>query len=220
VEKREELKVKIRHTLGKKVRFLRRQGLTPANLYGPKIDSTALEVESPVLERLIARVGRNALINLTVDGDKKPRLVMIRDIQRHPLNGALLHVDFFQVEVTHKVRTEIPLIFLGEAPAAKRARVMLIQNLTTLHVEGLPTDLPRSIEVDLSVLEEVGQAIHVRDIAISDKLEVLTDPDAVVVRLEEPRVPVEEEEVKEEVAEEAPAEVEEEAGEGAEAETE
>ncbi len=210
MEKREELKVKIRDILGKKVRFLRRQGLTPANLYGPKIESTALEVDSSLLERLIARVGRNALITLRVDGDKTPRLVMVRDIQRNPLTGALLHVGFFQVEVTHKVRTEIPLIFLGEAPAAKSARVMLIQNLTSLHVEGLPTDLPRSIEVDLSVLEEVDQVIHVRDIAISDKLELLTDSDEVVVYMEEARVPVEEVEVKEEVAvaEEAPAEAE------------
>ncbi len=213
MEKREELKTRIRHTLGKKVRFLRRQGLIPTNLYGPKIDSIALEVESAVLERLISKVGRNALINLTVDGDKKPRLVMIRDIQRHPLTGNLLHVDFFQVEVTHKIRTEIPLIFLGEAPIAKRARVMLLQNLTSLHVEGLPTDLPRNIEVDLSVLEEVGQAIHVRDIAISDKLELLTDPDAVVAYMEESRVPVEEVEVPAEVEVEAEAEAEEEAGE-------
>ncbi len=204
MEKREELKVKIRDILGKKVRFLRRQGLTPANLYGPKIESTALEVDSSLLERLIARVGRNALITLRVDGDKTPRLVMVRDIQRNPLNGALLHVGFFQVEVTHKVRTEIPLIFLGEAPAARSARVMLIQNLTSLHVEGLPTDLPRSIEVDLSVLEEVNQVIHVRDIAISDKLELLTDPDEVAVYMEEARVPVEEVEV----TEEAPPEVE------------
>lgn len=200
--KREELKVKSRDSLGKKVRFLRRQGLTPANLYGPKTESIPLQVETSLLERLIATVGRNALITLKVDGAKEPRLVMIRDIQRDPLTGALLHVGFFQIEVTHKVRAEIPLIFLGEAPAAKSPRAMLIQNLTSLQVEGLPTDLPRSIEVDLSLLEEMNQAIHVREIPMDDRLEVLTDPDEVVVHVVETRAPVEEEEVKEEVKEE------------------
>ena len=196
--KREELKVKSRDTLGKKVRFLRRQGLTPANLYGPKTESIPLQVETSLLERLIATVGRNALITLKVDGAKEPRLAMIRDIQRDPLTGALLHVGFFQIEVTHKVRAEIPLIFLGEAPAAKIPRAMLIQNLTSLQVEGLPTDLPRRIEVDLSLLQEMNQAIHVREIPMDDRLEVLTDADQVVVHVEEPRAPVEEVEVKEE----------------------
>jgi len=209
MEKREELKVKTRDTLGKKVRFLRRQGFTPANLYGPKTESIALQVETPLLQRLIARVGRNALITLRLDGGKRPRLVMIRDIQRDPLTGALLHVDFFQVEVTHKVRTDIPLLFLGEAPATKRANAMLIQNLTSLHVEGLPTDLPRSIEVDLSVLTEADQTILVRDIPLGDNLEILNDPDLVVAHVVETRVPVEvEAEVEEEVKEEAPAEAE------------
>ncbi|MFQ5925483.1 MAG: 50S ribosomal protein L25 [Dehalococcoidia bacterium] len=196
--KREELKVKSRDTLGKKVRFLRRQGLTPANLYGPKTESIPLQVETSLLERLIARVGQNALITLRVDGATEPRLTMIRDIQRNPLTGAVLHVDFFQIEVTHKVKAEIPLTFLGEAPAAKRPRAMLIQNLTSLQVEGLPTDLPRSIEVDLSSMEEMDQAIHVRDIAVSDRLEVLTAPDEVVVHVEETRAPVEEVEIEEE----------------------
>lgn len=196
--KREELKVKSRDTLGKKVRFLRRQGLTPANLYGPKTESIPLQVETSLLERLISTVGRNALITLKVDGAMEPRLAMIRDIQRDPLTGSLLHVGFFQIEVTHKVRAEIPLIFLGEAPAAKSPRAMLIQNLTSLHVEGLPTDLPRRIEVDLSLLEELNQAIHVREIPMDDRLEVLTDPDEVVVHVVETRAPVEEEEVKEE----------------------
>ena len=175
--KREELRLSKRAIWGKKVRFLRRQGLTPANLYGPKMESIALQVETPVLERLIARVGKNAMITLRLDG--KPRLAMIRDIQRDTLTGALLHVGFFQVEATHKVTVEIPLVFLGEAPAARSSRAMLIQNLTSLHVEGLPADLPRTIEVDLSVLNEMGQAIHVREMAIDDKLEVLTDHDQV-----------------------------------------
>ena len=190
--KREELKLKTRTTLGKKVRALRRLGLTPANLYGPGTSSIALQVETPILERLIARVGRNALVMLRIDDAKKLSLAMIRDIQRDALNGALLHVGFFQVEATHKVRTEVPLLFSGEAPASRSKGAMLIQNLTSLHVEGLPADLPRSIEVDLSPLEEVGQAIHVRDIVVADSLEVLDDPDQIVVHIESTRVPVEE----------------------------
>jgi large subunit ribosomal protein L25 len=188
--KQEELKVSTRDTLGKKVRFLRRKGLTPANLYGPNIESIPLQVESTLLKRLIARVGRNALVTLMVDG--KPRVVMIRDIQRNPLTDDLLHVGFFQVEMTHRVRTEVPLLFLGDAPAAKSSRGILLQDLTALQVEALPGELPRNIEVDLSGLEEIGQAIHVRDIPVSDTLEVLNDPDQLVVRVMETRVEVEE----------------------------
>ncbi|KPJ52218.1 MAG: hypothetical protein AMJ37_03355, partial [Dehalococcoidia bacterium DG_18] len=136
--------------------------------------------------------------------------VMVRDIQRDPLNDALLHVGFFQVEMTHRVRAEVPLLFLGEAPAAKTSRAMLIQNLTVLQVEALPADLPRNIEVDLSGLEELDQAIHVRDLPVDKAVEVLTDADQVVVHVMEIRAEVEEvvEEVEAEAveAEEAPSE--------------
>lgn len=215
---REELKVSHRDILGKKVRFLRREGLTPVNLYGPNIESTPLQAETPLLKRLIARAGRNALITLKVDGAKKPRVVMLRDIQRDPLNDELLHVGFFQVEMTHSVRAEVPLLFLGEAPAAKTSRAMLIQNLTVLQVEALPADLPRNIEVDLSVLEEIDQAIHVRDLPVDEAVEVLTEPDQVVVHvleskveklveeIEEAAVAVEEAVVEAEEAEEVPSE--------------
>ena len=212
---REELKVSHRDILGKKVRFLRREGLTPVNLYGPNIESTPLQAETPLLKRLIARAGRNALITLKVDGAKKPRVVMVRDIQRDPLNDELLHVGFFQVEMTHRVKAEVPMLFLGEAPAAKTSRAMLIQNLTSLQVEALPADLPHDIEVDLSVLEELDQSIHVRDIVVDEAVEVLTDPDQVVARVMESKVEKLVEEIEEEAvaveeaeveAEEAPSE--------------
>lgn len=185
---RDELKVSRRDILGKKVRFLRREGLTPVNLYGPNIESLSLQVETSLLKRLIDRVGRNALIALKVDGAKKPRMAMIRDIQRHPLTGNLVHVGFFQVEMTHSVKAEVPLLFIGEAPATKTARAMLIENLTSLEVEALPADLPRNIEVDITVLEELDQAIHVRDIVVDEAVEVLTDPDQVVVKVMESKV--------------------------------
>lgn len=203
---RDELKVSHRDVLGKKVRFLRREGLTPVNLYGPNIESLSLQVETSLLKRLIAKVGRNALIALKVDSARKPRMAMIRDLQRHPLTGELLHVGFFQVEMTRGVKAKVPLLFLGEAPAAMTSRATLIENLTSLDVEALPADLPRNIEVDLTVLEEINQAIHVRDIVVDEAVEVLNDPDQLVVKVmeskieklieEEAAVSVEEAEVK------------------------
>ena len=211
---RDELKVSHRDILGKKVRFLRREGLTPVNLYGPNIESLSLQVETSLLKRLIAKVGRNALIALKVDSAKKPRMAMIRDIQRHPLTGDLLHVGLFQVEMTHSVKAEVPLVFLGEAPAAMTSRTMIIENLTSLEVEALPADLPRNIEVDLTVLEEINQAIHVRDIAVDEAVEVLNDPDQLVVKVIESKVEKLIEEIEEAAVsvEEAEAEAEVEAG--------
>lgn len=212
---REEVTASKRDVLGKKVRFLRRKGLTPANVYGANIESIPLQIETSLLERLIAKVGRNALVTLRIDG--KQRVAMIRDIDRDALTDILLHVGFFQVEMTHKVRVEVPLIFIGESPVEKISRLMLLHNISVLQVEALPSDLPRNIEVDISQLVEANQTIHVRDVQVSEGVEVLTDPDDVVVQVMESRFEVEAEEVEAEVAEvgeEAPPEVE------AEAETE
>ena len=191
---REELKATKRDTLGKKVRFLRRQGLTPANVYGASTESMSLQIETPLMERLIARVGRNALITLKVDG--KRRVAMIRDIDRDPLTDQLLHVGFFQVEMTQKVKADVPVVFIGESPAEKISRLMLIHNLSTVHVEALPADLPRNIEIDISQLAEPGDGIHVKDISVGENVEVLTDPDEVVVHVMESRVAAEAEEIR------------------------
>ena len=210
---REELQASKRDTLGKKVRFLRRQGLTPANVYGAKTESMSLQIETPLVEQLIARVGKNALITLKVDG--KRRVAMIRDIERDALTDQLLHVGFFQVEMTQKVKADVRVVFVGESPAEKTSRLMLIHNLSSLHVEALPADLPRSIEIDISQLAEAGEGIHVKDIPLGENVEVLTDPDEVVVHVMESRVAAEADEIRaggvvaeEEVGieEEAPAE--------------
>ncbi len=197
--KREELTASRRDILGKKVRFLRRKGLTPANVYGTNIESIPLQIETSLLERLIASVGRNALITLRIDGKRK--VAMIRDIDRDALTDVLLHVGFFQVEMTHKVKVEVPLVFIGESPVEKVSRLMLLHNLSALQVEAFPSDLPKNIEVDISHLAEANQAIHVRDIPVGDNVEVLTELSEVVVQVMESRVEVEAEEVKPEEVE-------------------
>ncbi len=200
----DELKLQAskREILGKKTRFLRRQGTTPVHLFGHGLESLALQCDTPKLQRTIARAGMTRLITLDIEGDKQPRSVFIREIQREPCSGELLHVDFYQVRKTEKIRVDVPIILVGEAPAMKEKGRTLTHSLTSLSVECLPDKLPPQIEVDLSPLEEVEQAIFVRDITISPEVTVITDADQMVAKVSEARVEVEEVVAEEVVAEE------------------
>ena len=195
-----------REIWGKKVRFLRRQGATPAHLFGHGIESLSLQCDTAKLQRLIARAGMTRLLALEVEGDKQPRSVFIREIQRDACSGELLHVDFYQVRRTEKIKVEVPIVLVGEAPAMKEKGRTLTYSLTSLSIECLPDKLPPQIEVDLSPLEEVGQAIYVRDIALSPDITVFADPDQMVAKVSEVRVEVVEEVVAAEVEAEAVAE--------------
>jgi len=202
------LEAEKRNILGKKTRFLRRQGITPTHLFGHGLESQALECDTAKLNRLIARAGRTRLIALGIKGDKEPRSVFIKEIQRDVCTGELLHVDLYQVKKTEKIKVDVPIVLVGEAPAMKVKEHTLTHSLTSLSIECLPDKLPPQIEVDLSPLVEVGQAIYVRDIALSPDITLHTDPDQMVVKVSEIRVEkVEEVVAAEEVAaEEAAAE--------------
>ena len=206
------LAVSKRDILGKKTRFLRHQGITPAHLFGHGLESIPLECDTARLQRIIAQAGTTRLIALEIEGDNQPRSVFIHEIQRDVCSGALLHVDFYQVRKSEKINADVPIVFVGEAPALKEKGRTLMHMITSLSVECLPDKLPPQIEVDLSHLEEAEQAIHVRDIALSPDITVITDPDQMVVKVSEEAVEV--------VAEEVEAEAEAEAAEEAEKEPE
>ena len=207
------IKASQRNVLGKKTRFMRREGTTPAHLFGHGIDSLSLQCDTAKLQGIIARAGMTRLISLDVEGHKEPRSVFIKEIQREPCSGELLHVDFYQVKRTQKIRVDVPIVLTGEAPAMKEKGRTLTHSLTSLSVESLPDKLPPQIDVDLSPLEEVEDAIFVRDIAFSPDFTVITDPDQMVVKVSEARVIEEEVIAEEEVPEEELAEgVEAEAG--------
>ncbi len=199
-----------RDVLGKRNRFLRRQGITPAHLFGHNIESQALQCDTVELKRIIAHAGATRLINLRITGEKRPKGVFIREIQRDVISKQLLHVDFYQVKMGEKMEVEVPVILVGEAPAMKAKGRMLAHSITSLHIECLPDKVPPQIEVDISILEEIEQAIHVKDIVLAPDITVHTDPEQLVVKVAEAVVKVEEvEEVVEE--EEAAAEAEAEA---------
>jgi len=204
-----ELAVAPREVLGKNVKVLRRQGITPANIYGHGVDSLAVQVPTHDLAHTIKVAGRNTMLQLHVEGEKKARPVFVHHVQRNPLNDNLLHVDFYQVSLTEKIRLEVPIVVVGEAPAVDVYHAMLLQNTSSVAIEGLPAEMPPYIEVDVSGLAEIDDAIHIKDLPVSAGLTFLVDPELVVVKIAPPRVEVEE--VVEEEAAEAAEAVEEEA---------
>ncbi|MBM3119963.1 MAG: 50S ribosomal protein L25, partial [Chloroflexi bacterium] len=127
--KRYELEVAKREVTGKKVRFLRRQGITPGNIYGHGIDSTVVNVDTKSLKHLLANVGKTDLISLKIADSKAPVLALVRDVQRNPLTDEFLHVDFYHVKMTEKIKVDVPLVFVGEAPVLDK-----IKNASVLHL--------------------------------------------------------------------------------------
>jgi len=202
-----ELEVANRKILGKKVRFLRRQGLTPVHVFGHGIESMTLQCDTAKLQRVLAQAGRTRLISLKLDSEKRPRTVVVREVQIEPLTGESLHVDFYQVKMAERVKVDVPIVLVGEAPALKSKQAMLTQELNTLSVECLPAKIPASVEVDLASLTEIDQVVRVEDIELDKEITILNDPELLVARTSLRSVEkVEEPVVAEEVPVEAPEE--------------
>ena len=211
-----ELVAERRAVLGKHVKQLRHQGWVPGVMYGRGFDSLSLQFKVRDLRHLLSRVGGSQLIRIRVKGHKQPEMALVREVQRDCIRGTLLHVDFYRVMMTERLTTEVPLAMVGESPVMEEGEGILLHGISTIEVECLPGDLVDAIEVDISDLVEVDQALYVRDLAVPAGIEVLTDPDEVIVHV----VPLgaeEEEEVlpeAEEVEIITEAQAEETAGEG------
>ena len=205
-----ELQAWPRTVLRKKVRVLRREGLTVANIYGHNIESKAIQLETEPFLRTLRHTPRTALMSLRVEGETARRPVLIRHIQRHPTSDAILHIDFYQVSLTETMHTEVPVHLVGTSLAVEDLGGMLLQELNTVEVECLPGDLPQAIEIDIGRLREVGDRIVVGDLAVPEGVTILNDPDVVVamVSASTVREEIEAEEAAaeaEQAAEEAPA---------------
>ncbi|MCZ6614874.1 MAG: 50S ribosomal protein L25 [Chloroflexi bacterium] len=187
------LELEPRTVVGKKVRQLRRQGITPVHLYGMGIEPLSVQAESAAVQRLAVQAGGNIPISVTVKGHQKPYFAFIREVQRHPLTEAILHVDFYQVTMTEVMQTEVPIYLTGEAPGVRMLNGVLFQALHSFRVECLPLDVPQYVELDIAQLDDFEKALHISDISVGDKVTVLNDPDEVIARVNAPRVAVEEE---------------------------
>lgn len=181
-----ELKATHRNVIGKQVRALRREGKLPGVIYGHHIASMAILLDLRDTSRSLAGLAPSALVTVDVDGDK--HMTLVREKQRDPISGTLTHVDFLAVSSEEKLRTKVYLNLAGVAPAVKTYNAIQVAGADELEVECLPRDLPERIEVDITRLAEIGDSVYVRDLQLSDKIRILTDPDTMIVLITPPEM--------------------------------
>lgn len=188
-----ELKAAPRTVLGKKVAQLRRTGVTPANIFGHKIESKSIQADTVELVHLLRQSSRNAIINMKVDGESAARTVVVRDLKRNAVTDQLLHVDFYQISMTQKMRADVPVVLFGISDAVTTFGGVLLQMTEKIAVEALPGDIPVQFDVDVSKITELEGSLHVRDLDVdASKVTLHTELDVVLARVASPRVVVEE----------------------------
>lgn len=202
------LAVDPREVVGKKVKALRRAGVVPGVVYGHHAETCRVQMDERELGRFLSQLSASSLIQLVVRGEDAPRPALIRDVQRHVLTQSIQHVDFLQVDLSEKVRVEVPIVTIGEAPITlpeatvveedgTTIQSVLIQELESLEVECLPTEIPTGIQVDVSGMTSAHDVITVADLQVPEAVTIHNDPEQVVVRILVERIGEEEEEEEE-----------------------
>ena len=175
-----------RDVVGKQVRAMRRAGQLPAVIYGRHSEPLNIALDEHDATLTLGRASSSTLINIAVDG--KEIATLVREKQRDYLKNRLLHVDFLAISLDEQIRATVSLHFVGVSPAVKDQSAVFVHNLESLEVECLPTDLPEYLEVDISVLKNIGDGIRVHDVKVPEKVQVLDDPETMVALASAPKV--------------------------------
>jgi large subunit ribosomal protein L25 len=173
------LQAEMRTITGKKVNALRKQRMVPANVFGPNFDSKSITVTLKDFTAAYKVAHETGIVYVNVDKDSIPTL--IKDIQKHPVTGFILHVDFRKIDLSQKIVTTVPVHFEGDSVAVNQLNGVLITQNDHLDIEALPEKIPAHIEVDISALKEIGDEITVKDIKANSDYVIITDPETVVV---------------------------------------
>jgi len=199
-----KIKANIRKVRGKKVHILRKQGLLPCVLYGPKIENQMLKIDGRLFQKAYTEAGESSIITLEVDdgGANKNFSVLIKNVVLDPFSDNPIHVDFYQPILDKEVSANVALVFTGEPPAVKGLGGILSKNILEIEVSGLPKNLPSKILVNLDVLETLENVILVKNLILPENVRVLRDLNDVVASVSLPKI-VEEVVIKEEEVEKA-----------------
>lgn len=177
------LEVQKREVFGKKTRTLRREGTTPAHVFGHGVKSQALQGSTSEIERVVERAGKSRLVGLKIAGEKRVRSVVVKEVQRKPGSGMLYHVDFYQVRTKEKMTVEVPIHVVGVAPVLENTANKLEIELPELTIDCLPTQIPSRLDVDVSPLVKASDAVRVKDLSLAEGIHVHNSPDLVVVKI-------------------------------------
>jgi len=193
------LSAKTRKEKGKKTNSLRGAGSIPAVVYGPKAKNISIQVDEKEFKKVLNKAGESSLIELLIEGEKDKKPVLVHDIQRNPVSGNFMHVDFFQASLTQEVEVKIPLVFEGTAPAEKDLGGTVVKNMLEIEVKALPQNLPHEIRINVDSLKTFEDHISVKDLVLPKDVEVLKKPEEIIVAVlppqkieEELAVPIEE----------------------------
>jgi large subunit ribosomal protein L25 len=161
---------------------LRERGSVPAVFYGPKEEAVAISIDAQKFDRVFREAGETTIVTLKGAGSDKDTL--IHDVQFHPVTGKALHADFYVLEKGKKITINVPLEFEGQAPAEKLGHI-IVKALHEIEIEVAPAELPHSLAVDLSKLENVGDHISAGQIKLPASASLLTDADEIIVSVTE-----------------------------------
>lgn len=182
-----ELAVIPRTVVGKATRHLRKAGMVPANIYGHKEASQAVQIEAQTFERLRREHGLRNIISLRIPGKSGIQTVLVRHIQYNPVSGKILHVDFSRVGMEEQIEMKIPLHFVGEAPAVKLHGGVLLHLMETLPVGCKAADILESIDVDLSSMTDIESTLHASDVKLPAGYKLAIDGDEPIAKIAAPR---------------------------------
>lgn len=163
---------------------LRNKGLLPAVLYGPKIKNLSLQVDEKEFEKIFKEAGESSLIKLKVGEDEF--LVLVHDLQKDPLKGNFIHIDFYQPVLDEETEATVPLEFIGEAAAVKELAGTLVKNIKELEVRALPQNLPHDIKVNVESLKTFEDTITIKDLKIPEGVKVLKEPEEIIALVTPP----------------------------------
>ncbi|MBI3631313.1 MAG: 50S ribosomal protein L25 [Candidatus Staskawiczbacteria bacterium] len=180
-----KLSAQIRKDFGRKTESAREADKIPAVVYGPGVKNASIVIDYKDFQKTFKQAGESSLIELSVEGEKEKRPVLINEIQKNPITDKFIHVDFFQASLKEEVEATVPLVFFGIALAEKDLGGTLVKNITEVEVKALPQNLPHEIKVSIDGLKTFADHILIKDLILPENVKVLKKPDEIIASVAE-----------------------------------